>query len=470
MITSFDDACRQLRALPGLGFAARPYLLLPLLRAGCLSVLLSSESADEGWDSRFGVELHSLEADTLLRDDRRAREDLGELLRRLPERVGTRWQGRELALAGYFALQQDWRAALARLGVSLLAVPAEPDSPVLTDKTAMRTWFRALGLSTPADALVGALDHRELRRRFGGTFVVQQPTGSGGRGTYLVTDEDALRRIPPGGPWLVSEYAGDISLNYHGLVGADGTPSVLRPSLQLTDVPGTGAAFGRYSGCDYRAPAALPPRALARCEQAMERIGWGLAELGHRGVFGADFVVRGESTVVLELNCRVQGSTWLLGELELAERGLPTLLRHFLERRGHPTAAKPAFDPVDAVQLAIRHTGPPARLLSAPRGGVYALDGGRLHRRADGYGLLECGPDECVLLHIPRPGTRLLPGSPTARLLSRRALTAPDGKVLTPHGRRLVEALPALYTLAPARPAPRRGGAVSSGVSAAGKN
>ncbi|MFE0023989.1 hypothetical protein [Amycolatopsis sp. NPDC059021] len=61
MITSLDDACRLLRAVPQLGFVSRPYMLLPLLRTGCISVVLSSERADAGWARRFDAELLSAE-------------------------------------------------------------------------------------------------------------------------------------------------------------------------------------------------------------------------------------------------------------------------------------------------------------------------------------------------------------------------------------------------------------------------
>ncbi|GAA2830909.1 hypothetical protein GCM10010441_64300 [Kitasatospora paracochleata] len=455
MISSLDEAVRQLRTVPGLGFTTRPFLLLPLLRTGCLEVLLSSQTADRGWAERFGVELHAGEELTGVREDTNVRGQLDRLLAALPERLQDRWRGREFALATYTPPRAEWQAALAGAGAHLLLPRPQPSAAVMTDKIAMRDWFRGLGLTTPADTVVGELDGRALRRRFGERYVVQLPRGSGGQGTFLVDHaadgEQALHRIPasPDGRWLVSEYAGDVSLNFHGLVGADGSVSVLRPSLQLTGVAGIGAAFGWYSGCDFGAPALLPPTVPVRGAEAVERIGWGLAELGYRGVFGADVVVRGESITVLEVNCRLQGSTWLLGELELAERRMPTLLRHVLERRGQVTLAKPAPDPAPGVQLTVRHRGPAGRVAIAPGSGVHALADGVLHRRADGYGLLECGEDDCVVLQVPPVGTLVRPGTVLARLVCRRPLTTPDGRELAPDGRQLVDALYARFAVEP---------------------
>ncbi|MGW4893753.1 ATP-grasp domain-containing protein [Kitasatospora sp. NPDC004240] len=449
MIATLEDAERLLRPAAHLGLAARPLYLLPLLRVGALAALLSCEAADQDWGERFGVELHALEQHTGDRDGGPTGAGLEELTARLPALVGRRWRGRELRLAAYGAHREQWTAAVEGLGARLLVPPRPADSAVLGDKTAMREWFDHLGVATPASTVVaGALDHRALARRFGAVFVAQSPRGSAGNGTHLVRCAEDAAALPERERWLVSEYAGDTALNVHGFVGLDGLPQVLRPSLQLIGVAGTGAAFGQYSGCDFAAPERLPARALARCTEAAERIGWGLAGLGYRGVFGADFVLRGEEALALEINCRMQGSTWLLGEIEL-ERGdgrLPSQLRHVLERHGVPTAGKPDPGPARGTQLTVRHRGGAARLLRGPAAGVYERREGALVRRGSGAGLLECGPRDVLLANLPPAGALLRPGTVLARLVTRVSLTAPDGRTLTEEGRLLVDAVHRLHT------------------------
>ncbi|MFI6448677.1 ATP-grasp domain-containing protein [Kitasatospora sp. NPDC050543] len=452
MIASLEDAERLLRPAAHLGLAARPLYLLPLLRTGALSALLSAEAADTGWAERFGVEAYALEEQTLTRESGGTARDLDELTRRLPGLVGARWRGREYRLAAYGSHRAEWTAAVEALGARLLTPPPPADSAVLGDKTAMREWFAHLGVPTPASAVVsGELDYADLRGRFGPVFVAQHPRGSAGNGTYLVTCADEARALPARDRWLVSEYAGDTAINIHGFVGLDGAPQVLRPSLQLIGVDGVGSSFGQYSGCDFQAPDLLSPLALGRCRDAAERIGWGLGDLGYRGLFGADFVLREDRVLALEINCRMQGSSWLLGEIELerADGRLPTQLRHVLERHGLATLGKPDLDPAEGVQLTVRHTGPAARALRAPEGGLHALDpagGGGLIRRAAGVGLLECGPADCLLVNLPRPGTLVHTGGILARLITRQSLTTPDGRALNPYGRRLVDALHGLYS------------------------
>ncbi|MEU3567568.1 ATP-grasp domain-containing protein [Kitasatospora sp. NPDC036755] len=462
MITSCDEAVARLRAVPGLSFCARPLFLLPLLRTGCLSAVLSVEGADAGWAGEFGAGFHALEPVSGVRDHTSLGDGVHEVLRRIAaaEAAGAAdgaaggWRGRELALLPYTAMKPEWRTALAALGARLEEPPTRLALPVLGDKRAQRAWLRSVGAATPPDAVVPALDHRELRRRFGDRYVVQEPRGSSGRGTHLVTEEGDLREIRRAGrgPWLVSGYVEGAALNLHVLVSADSAVRVLRPSVQLTRVEGIGAPFGTYSGCDFAAPALLAPLALARAGSAARRIGEALAALGYRGLFGADFVLDGEHPLLLELNCRMQGSTWLLGELELAEHALPSALRHVLELYGHATGGEARTDPAGAVQLVVRHTGGPVRVTAAPGGGLHRLKDGLLRYCGAGFGLLECGPDDCVLLQLPSPGTVLLPGVPLARIVARHCLTTPDGTALTASGRRLVDALRAGFTLEPLDP------------------
>jgi hypothetical protein len=124
------------------------------------------------------------------------------------------------------------------------------------------------------------------------------------------------------------------------------------------------------------------------------------------------------------------------------------MVRHVLARHGHTTPNPPSIRELGAAfgaQLTIRHTGPPARILTAPHAGVHHLQNDQLTWRTTGHGLLECGPGECAIVNLPRPGTLVHPGAILARLVTPESLTTPQGTTLTHHGHRLVQALRPRY-------------------------
>lgn len=220
-----------------------------------------------------------------------------------------------------------------------------------------------------------------------------------------------------------------------------------RPSLQFTGIAEAGAGFGAYCGCDFQAPQRFSTSAVDRARAVVRALGAALAGLGYRGVFGVDVLVHDGSAVVVEINARPQGSTWLLGEIERGEGRAPLLVRHVLERHGRCTDDEEAPHPAAGSQLGIRHRGPAGTVTAAPRSGVHALDGDRLVWRRPGSGLLECGDDECVIVGVPRPGRKLLTTASLGILVSRRPLARDDGRALTAVGSRLVAAFHDLFTV-----------------------
>jgi hypothetical protein len=450
-----DRASRALQRLRLVGLSPRPVDLLPLLRMGGLKELWSCETADLDWVGRFGARLLSLE-EVLGTRKRWRGVDVDALLPLVRSYLSTPTDAPPAGLIPY-SLTNRWRAAVAdahglQVAPSLAAWPL----PELVDKIRMRQWLRDLQVPLPRSLAVRRTDLRyaQLVLRLGAHFVLQTPIGSAGVGTYLIDNTSDVDRTlaehPQVETWLASSYVGDRTLNIHGLVTCKSDVVVSRPSIQLSNLPVVGSGFGAYSGSDFRAPFVLPDWVLHRCRQAVRTIGQSLAARRYRGIFGVDFAVDERDLAVLEVNGRIQASTWLLGEVELENDEVPMLARHVVEAHGDRLKQQLGGQAADGAQLVIRHTGHESmRVAVRPQSGVYCRRGRNLLWRRDGVGLLDCGPGEVVITDLPQSGVVVEPGAVLARLVTRQSLTAPSGQLLTAEGTAVLAAFWASVSLVP---------------------
>ena len=428
-----------------IGLTPRPIDLLPLLRDGLLSQLWSCEAPDPRWIETFDVKSFSLESELLARGRWRG-SDLDRLLAYMPRLLKGLRSEHPTAVIPY-GVSDGWRGELCRQSDWLQLPPglslAAHDS--LSDKIAMRSWLHGLGVPLPSQLVVGRADlrWRYLSAKLGASVVLQVPTGSAGVGTEHVQAEADLERAKTSFPavdrWLASSYAGDVTLNLHGLVTRRREVVVAGPSVQISGVAAVGSGFGQYCGSDFHSPSSLPELALSRSESAARKIGLDLSRRGYLGVFGVDCSLDGDTISVLEVNGRLQASTWLLGELEREAGQRPTMTRHVIEALGQRTSSPVpvAFD--QGAQLVLRHTGLPGYVVREVPTGVYSLDAAGLEWLRYGVGLLDCGPQEIVIADVPRPGILVQPGAVLGRVISRTSLTNNLGQGLTTAGTHVVE-------------------------------
>jgi ATP-grasp domain len=330
----------------------------------------------------------------------------------VPPRLTTAW---EEASAGW---PDDLR---------LLGRPAQEMSRIADDKIFVREQLGRLGVSLPkalvVDAAAGAF--RQAAAALGLPFVLQSPQGAGGAGTHLIDTEaqfvDALGSQPHVPRWLASAYAGDRTINVAGVVDESGTGG-LTASVQTSGIADLGAAFGAYCGSDVGQAATLPAAVLrAAYEQTLHIGGW-LHALGHRGIFGADIAVSGNNIAFLEVNPRIQGSSWLLSKLERAEGGQGALVHHVRALLGAADTAYRGPTPVRAgSHLLVRWTAPSGVVRSLPR--------------------TPAAGSRVTVTGLPTVGTVLTNGAIMARLESAESLTTPDATALRPHVRLLLAGL-----------------------------
>ncbi|HZM82252.1 MAG TPA: ATP-grasp domain-containing protein [Candidatus Limnocylindrales bacterium] len=341
------------------------------------------------------------------------------------------------ASAAWEAAAQAWPGK-----VRLAASPRRVVEPIAEDKIQVREWLRRIDIRVPMAIATGDVDFAATAASLGAPFVMQAPGGAGGQGTYLVeTKQDVERaqgQMPHVERWLLSRFSGELTINASGIVHADGV-SPLPVSIQTSGIQRLGVGFGAYCGSDFAAAAGLPAAVLHQAGQISLRIGQWLREQGHRGVFGADIAVDGQELSVLEVNPRIQGSSWLVGCLEqhlLAILGADTPSTPSTPSPAPRSGDLPGNSPVDRAD----HGTLPGKLrdLGQPRTAGSHL----LVRWRGPAGVIHALPEATVgITALPAVGTTVLPGAIIARIQSAESLAGPTGHDLRPQTHALLDRL-----------------------------
>ncbi|MGX1855155.1 L-propargylglycine--L-glutamate ligase BesA [Streptomyces sp. NPDC055299] len=163
--------------------------------------------------------------------------------------------------------------------------------------------------------------------------------------------DDFYRELAEGGA-IVEEFLEDATSSPSGLghIGADGAVKVVASHDQVL-------SGGQYWGCRFPAEERWRPV----ISDSVRRTGAVLAELGHRGTFGIDFVMAGErGPLAVEINLRKVGPSHVLRYAEALvgrEVGDDGLLRRsdgqsmcYVHGRLHEPAALGRIDPRTAVE------------------------------------------------------------------------------------------------------------------------
>jgi hypothetical protein len=312
----------------------------------------------------------------------------------------------------------------------------------LDNKLFMRRVLDGIGVRVPEHVALPAseLSFDRIARRFDVPFVVQRLAGSSGLGTWVVREPSDLDPVEtdPDETLLASRFAGDAVFNVNA-VSLPGRVWLTPPSVQATGATGLGRGEALYCGNDFALARRASPPLLRAIAVHTRRIGGWLCDLGYRGIFGVDFVSDDAGDLrVLEVNTRLQGSTWLAGALGSEPRIGAVHERAF---EGDATATSEA-GPLSGSFLIVRNPAPvpvgPSRV--AP--GVYALDADdRLVPRSAGLLPSDClADDELVVSALPDDGMLVEPNAVLARISSRSSLLVSSVE-LSALGRRALAAL-----------------------------
>jgi hypothetical protein len=419
-----DEGTRRLAAC-GLSFLGqRPIDALALGRDGLPARILTCEWSGTGDRlAARGIDIDALER---RESHRRAWSsfDLTEVLAGQSAAPGT-------PLLSY-ALDLATDQAARRAGfLPISGCPALKDA--FDDKRATRAMFERLGWPGPALVDAAATDFPAV----GGRMVVQAIRGSNGQGTRVVRTAAELADATAAGAPLVSRWVDGPVLNVHILVGDDGV-TVSPWSVQAAGVPELGGGDCLYGGNDFGAAAEIGALLDVQGGRLATAIGACARQRGWRGLMGVDAILDGQTLVPLEVNPRLQGSSWLLAESQ-ACHGQPVIGAAHRELLLHGTQPRlPQVLPSLAAGAFLIIRAPAARGASCVADGIHRLSGDDLVRVRDGLGLLDCATDELLVDGAARVPVEA--AGVVVRVASwQRLLTSGGG--LTPWGRRVVSAL-----------------------------
>lgn len=311
----------------------------------------------------------------------------------------------------------------------------------LDRKDEVRALCRRHGIPTPPTRTLAAGE--ALQSWEGGPVVAQAATGSAGRETWRVDSPAALRdlrtTVAADAVLILSPLLDGPALNFHVLVDGPAV-TVSAPSVQLVGTPGLSDRPFAYCGGDFAASADVDaPQRSAAAEMARQ-VALLAGRRGWRGLLGVDVLVSAShGPVVLEVNPRLQASSWLLAEAEAAAGAVPLGALHrdlLLERPAEAPGARPAT--LAGAFLVFHATGP---VRSVPlAAGVHQVHDDGLAWVRDGVGLIGCQDEEVVVEGVPSHDVEAIaPGAALARVATWRGVVRPDGQ-LTPWGARLVTA------------------------------
>lgn len=355
-----------------------------------------------------------------------------------------------ISIVMYAASREWYNFAKLSDGHIRIIAPSVDTKDLIDNKIFTRFSLKEYNLPVPESIKVQNkdLDFTNISNLLGVPFVLQTPVGSSGTGTYLVENNCIMEEIKNGGYskiWLASRYIGEITINVHGLV-LQNSINVSLPSVQVSGVKELSNNWGTYCGSDFLAGQNLCLTIKERIQNLAESVGRWLLDFGYEGIYGVDMILSKENVYIVEVNPRMQGSTWLLSEIELSSGRTPLVVKNIL---WHLEAQKQFKDAknvnligasylilhsIAKTQITIQHD---------LRSGAYTIDNfGKLQWQHECIGLIELGVNEILIFGLPfHQGAKIEPGSVMARIASKQQLVSNDGHKLTSIGQKVIKAI-----------------------------
>lgn len=179
-------------------------------------------------------------------------------------------------------------------------------------------------------------------------FIIQKSLSGGGEGTYLICADNCqkiLANLDADDVYLVSPYYEDnISLSCHLLIDNKGI-TVFPVSKQLLRHEDNKIAYCGNKYLDNKDSLAI------MTQKMVTDVGCKLQEIDYRGICGLDFIFSNNKLMLIEINPRYQGSSYLINA-ELKRKNLPSLFElNSISFNG--AISKDIFEQISKLQISL---------------------------------------------------------------------------------------------------------------------
>lgn len=301
----------------------------------------------------------------------------------------------------------------------------------------------------------GSLDDRDysdLKEKYG-SFVIQLPDSSGGKGTFFIKSKKDFKRARKSSDRenaLVTKMIAGPSPSITGCVTRHGTVYTNLQN-QLLDIPESvspDVGCGVFCGHDWTS-SGFEKEVEEQAYRYAEKIGKYLKETGYRGIFGLDLVLDKKTgkLYIVECNPRLLGSFPTLTMVQMLGREPPIIAFHLAEfldldyEMNLEEINRLMKKDKKGTHLILYTKSGPSKNHGTVRPGVYRFEGNDMKYLRPGYRLsdLKDKNEFAVVDNPPFRNTEFKKHRRLCRIITHRSITDPETYKLNRWGKKIAE-------------------------------
>lgn len=272
------------------------------------------------------------------------------------------------------------------------------------------------------------LNYQDAVNLFGENFVIQFNRGHTGNGTIFVKSKEQYLELQMKFPQRILRISEFINSNTYTVNGCLTKNGVFLSGLcrQISGIPELSTDMGGTVGNNYAH--GLNSSQILSLMDEVKKVEVALNAHNYRGLFGLDFMIQGDSIVLLEINARQTMSVPFNSTLQESKGQVPLILLHIVEfldidfELDRESYNMENTLPFEAAQLILRNkSNKDIEIKNEFKSGEYTIDGSNLVLRNPGLYIDKIEKDNLVI-NTKSKGTRISQGDEMARIQIKKNL------------------------------------------------